>query len=110
MVAKPFGSELIVLLITPAPLFDSLRPDSEPQGDYLRAVEKQLTQLAGKYGQRPRGGGFRADHHASAQALISAGAWGGLGRVKPDPNPTRITSYPAQRETHSAIASRSSCT
>ena len=25
-------------------------PDSEPKGDYLRAVGKQLTQLAGKYG------------------------------------------------------------
>lgn len=50
VVGKPFGSELIVLLITPAPLFDSLRPDSEPKADYLRAVGKQLTQLAGKYG------------------------------------------------------------
>jgi predicted Ser/Thr protein kinase len=51
VVGKPFGSELIVLLITPAPLFDSLRPDSEPKADYLRAVDARLAQLAGKYGR-----------------------------------------------------------
>ncbi|MDR5754020.1 MULTISPECIES: protein kinase domain-containing protein [unclassified Caballeronia] len=51
VVGKPFGSELIVLFITPAPLFDSLRPDSEPKADYLRAVDARLAQLAGKYGR-----------------------------------------------------------
>jgi hypothetical protein len=50
VVAKPFGSELIVLLTTPVPLFDAIRPEHESRGDYLRAVEKRLTQLATKYG------------------------------------------------------------
>ncbi len=50
VVSKPFGSELIVLLITPAPLFDAIRPEHESRADYLQAVEKQLTQMAAKYG------------------------------------------------------------
>ncbi|MDB5773533.1 MAG: protein kinase [Burkholderia sp.] len=50
IVAKPFGTDLIVLLITPAPLFDGLRAEHEPGTDYLRAVEKQLRQLAAKHG------------------------------------------------------------
>ncbi|WP_019142895.1 serine/threonine protein kinase [Noviherbaspirillum massiliense] len=50
VIAGPFGTELIVLLAVPAPLFESLRPDSEAGGDYLQAVEKQLKQIAAKYG------------------------------------------------------------
>ncbi|MES2353602.1 MAG: protein kinase [Pseudomonadota bacterium] len=49
-IAKPFGSELIVLLVTPAPLFDNVRPEYESTSDYLRAVEKQLKQMTAKYG------------------------------------------------------------
>jgi eukaryotic-like serine/threonine-protein kinase len=45
VIAKPFGAELVVLLITPVPLFDKVRPEVEPAADYLRAVEKQLAQL-----------------------------------------------------------------
>ena len=51
VVGKPFGSEMIVLTVTPAPLFDSSRPDSEAKPEYLRAVEKRLSALAGKYGR-----------------------------------------------------------
>lgn len=51
VVGKPFGSEMIVLTIAPAPLFDAPRPDSEAKTEYLRAVEKRLSALAGKYGQ-----------------------------------------------------------
>ncbi|SAK73383.1 protein kinase [Caballeronia temeraria] len=51
VVGKPFGSEMIVLTVTPAPLFDSARPDSEAKPEYLRAVEKRLSALAGKYGR-----------------------------------------------------------
>jgi serine/threonine protein kinase len=51
IVSKPFGSEMIVLLVTPAALFDKLRPDSEPRADYLRAVEKRLGELADKFGR-----------------------------------------------------------
>ncbi|WP_206998665.1 serine/threonine-protein kinase [Trinickia mobilis] len=50
VIAKPFGTEMIVLLITPAPLFDALRPDAEPRADYLSAVDQRLKQLAAKYG------------------------------------------------------------
>src|SRR5476649_472364 len=51
IVSKPFGSEMIVLLVTPAALFDANRPDSESRADYLRAVEKRLGELASKFGR-----------------------------------------------------------
>ncbi|MGZ3238077.1 MAG: DUF4384 domain-containing protein, partial [Burkholderiaceae bacterium] len=50
VVSKPFGNELIVLLTTPTPLFDSIRPEVESRADYLQAVEKQLEQIKAKYG------------------------------------------------------------
>jgi hypothetical protein len=51
IVGKPFGSEMIVLLVAPAPLFDTARPDSEARSEYLRAVDKRLAALAAKYGR-----------------------------------------------------------
>jgi len=51
IVSKPFGSEMIVLLATPAALFDTIRPDSESRADYLRAVEKRLGEIADKFGR-----------------------------------------------------------
>ncbi|GAB7521983.1 serine/threonine protein kinase [Paraburkholderia sp. 2C] len=51
IVSKPFGTELVVLLITPAPLFDSMRPESEARADYLRLLDTRLKQMAEKYGQ-----------------------------------------------------------
>lgn len=51
VIAKPFGTELVVLLITPEPLFGALRPESEPRADYLRALDTRLVAMAGKYGQ-----------------------------------------------------------
>lgn len=50
VIAKPFGTELIVLLTTPVALFDGIRPQYESRSDYLRAVEKQLGLMASKYG------------------------------------------------------------
>jgi len=50
VVAPPFGTELIVLLLTPAPLFDKVRPEVEARGEYLKLTGKQLAQLAEKYG------------------------------------------------------------
>ncbi|WP_322028735.1 serine/threonine protein kinase [Paraburkholderia sp. J76] len=50
LVDKPFGTEMIVLLITPAPLFDSLRPASESRSAYLAAVGQQLKQMEARYG------------------------------------------------------------
>ncbi|RAS35465.1 serine/threonine protein kinase [Paraburkholderia bryophila] len=51
IISKPFGSEMVVLLITPVALFDQPRPESEPRADYLRALEARLAQIGGKYGQ-----------------------------------------------------------
>ncbi|MGF6769907.1 serine/threonine protein kinase [Paraburkholderia sp. GAS199] len=51
VIAKPFGSEMVVLLITPAPLFDKPRPESEARADYLRALDTRLAQIAAKSGQ-----------------------------------------------------------
>jgi predicted Ser/Thr protein kinase len=50
IVSKPFGTDMVVLLVTPAPLFDAMRPEAEKGGDYLAAVDKRLRQLAGKHG------------------------------------------------------------
>ena len=50
VVARPFGTELVVLLITPAPLFSAPRPEREARADYLRALDAGLKQMAGKYG------------------------------------------------------------
>jgi serine/threonine protein kinase len=51
VVAKPFGTDLIVLLVTPVPLFDAIRPEHESIAEYLRAVEKQLQQIATNHGR-----------------------------------------------------------
>ncbi|MGO4303892.1 protein kinase domain-containing protein [Cupriavidus sp. RAF12] len=51
VVSKPFGTELVVLLTTPAPLFEARRPEFETRQEYLRALERPLAQMAGKYGQ-----------------------------------------------------------
>lgn len=51
IVSKPFGTEMIVLLVTPAALFDTARPDSESRGDYLPAVAKRLAEIANKFGR-----------------------------------------------------------
>ncbi|HEX7908801.1 MAG TPA: protein kinase [Paraburkholderia sp.] len=51
VISKPFGSEMVVLLITPAPLFDKPRPESESRADYLRALDARLAQMGGKYGR-----------------------------------------------------------
>lgn len=51
IVGKPFGAEMIMLIAAPAPLFDKLRPESEPRADYLRAASARLQELARKYGR-----------------------------------------------------------
>jgi len=51
IISKPFGSEMVVLLITPVPLFDKPRAESESRADYLRALNTRLAQIGGKYGQ-----------------------------------------------------------
>ena len=50
VISKPFGTELIVLLVSPVPLFDGLRPESESRAEYLQAVEKRIGEVAAQYG------------------------------------------------------------
>jgi hypothetical protein len=50
MIGAPFGTEMLVLLTTPVPLFDSLRPDAEAGPGYLRALETQLDRVAKSHG------------------------------------------------------------
>ena len=51
VISKPFGTELVVLLTTPVPLFASRRQEFEARQDYLRAIEGPLAQMASKYGK-----------------------------------------------------------
>jgi hypothetical protein len=46
VIGKPFGNEMLVMVATPVPPFDNLRPESEPGADYLRALERQLAQIS----------------------------------------------------------------
>jgi hypothetical protein len=50
VIGKPFGTEMVTLVVTPAPLFDTLRPDSEPHADYLSAMQDRLKRIAAQYG------------------------------------------------------------
>lgn len=52
VIAKPFGTELIALIVTPAPLFDAMRPESEPKAVYLKALEQRLGQLGADHGRQ----------------------------------------------------------
>jgi hypothetical protein len=47
-VAEPFGTELIVILTTPEPLFETPRKEHESQSKYLADLNKRLAQLARK--------------------------------------------------------------
>jgi len=45
IIAKPFGTELVVVLTTPKPLFDQPREEVEKGADYLVALRDRLEQL-----------------------------------------------------------------
>ena len=45
IIAKPFGTELVVVLTTPKPLFDQPREEVEKGSDYLVALRDRLEQL-----------------------------------------------------------------
>ncbi|NMF90922.1 serine/threonine protein kinase [Aromatoleum petrolei] len=49
-ISKPFGTELITLLVTPVPIFEGLRPEFESRAEYLRALEQRLREIAAKHG------------------------------------------------------------
>jgi len=51
IISKPFGTEMIALIVTPAPLFETARPEAEPRAAYLAALEQRLAQLSAKYGR-----------------------------------------------------------
>jgi hypothetical protein len=51
IIARPFGTEMIALVVTPAPLFDAVRQETEPKAAYLKAMEQRLAQLAAKHGR-----------------------------------------------------------
>jgi serine/threonine protein kinase len=50
MIGAPFGTEMLVLLATPVPLFDGARPDSEAGPAYLRALDNQLARIGKSHG------------------------------------------------------------
>ena len=50
VIGPPFGTEMLVLLTTPVPLFDGLRPDAEAGPDYLRALDGQLARISKSHG------------------------------------------------------------
>jgi hypothetical protein len=50
VIGPPFGTEMLVLVTTSVPLFDSLRPDAEPGAAYLRALDERLAAIASAHG------------------------------------------------------------
>ncbi|TQK03572.1 protein kinase-like protein [Herbaspirillum sp. SJZ107] len=49
-IGKPFGAELAVLVATPAPLFDTLRPETEPRAGYLVEAAARLERIRARSG------------------------------------------------------------
>jgi serine/threonine protein kinase len=52
VISQPLGTELIVLVATPVPLFDDARPQFESARDYEQALGQQLQRLAERHGTR----------------------------------------------------------
>jgi hypothetical protein len=50
MIGAPFGTEMLVLLATPVPMFDGLRPGSEAAPAYLQALDTQLARIGKSHG------------------------------------------------------------
>lgn len=50
-IAKPFGTELVTVIMTPRPLFDNARDEYEKNSDYLAAVRKQLERISKESGK-----------------------------------------------------------
>jgi hypothetical protein len=49
-IGAPFGTEMLVLLATPVPLFDGVRPNPETTPDYLSALDTQLARISKSHG------------------------------------------------------------
>ena len=50
VIGPPFGTEMLVLVATPVPLFDAVRPDAEDRTAYLRALDERLGSIARAHG------------------------------------------------------------
>ena len=50
VIGPPFGTEMLVLVATPVPLFDAVRPDAEDRTAYLRALDERLASIAKAHG------------------------------------------------------------
>jgi hypothetical protein len=50
VIGPPFGTEMLVLIATPVPLFDTMRPDAEGGPAYLRALDERLARIAKAHG------------------------------------------------------------
>jgi hypothetical protein len=50
VIGPPFGTEMLVLVATPVPLFDAVRPDAEDRTVYLRALDERLASIAKAHG------------------------------------------------------------
>ena len=54
-IGPPFGREIVVIIASRSPLFESARPEFEDAADYLPALQRQLAQRAGRGGRcQPR--------------------------------------------------------
>jgi hypothetical protein len=51
IIAEPFGTEMVTVLVTPRPLFTSSRDEHESGSEYLAAVEAQLALMAKESGK-----------------------------------------------------------
>lgn len=50
-IAKPFGTEMVTVITTPKPLFDSTRDEYEKNADYIAALRKRLDQISKESGK-----------------------------------------------------------
>jgi predicted Ser/Thr protein kinase len=50
-IAKPFGTEMVTVIMTPKPLFDTARDEYEKNEDYVAAVKKRLEQISRESGK-----------------------------------------------------------
>ncbi len=51
IIAEPFGTEMVTVLVTPRPLFTTSRDEHESGSEYLAAVEAQLALMAKESGK-----------------------------------------------------------
>jgi len=50
-IAKPFGTEIVTVILTPRPLFNTTREEYEKNSDYLAALRKELDRISKESGK-----------------------------------------------------------